>query len=126
MSAGAIKDSLLNSGTRVLTIILRAQTMVTITNVKSIELPAQESNASSIEVRSTKQKQLDDDVHISPPKKNATICGCVGTLAKKQHDSIVSKKKKRCDENLDVVAKLVACASQKNRVISTRSTLIKK
>jgi hypothetical protein len=36
--------------------------MVTATNVKSIELLAQEPNANSIEVRSTKQKQLDDDV----------------------------------------------------------------
>jgi hypothetical protein len=36
--------------------------MVTAANVKSIELLAQEPNANSIEVRSTKQKQLDDDV----------------------------------------------------------------
>jgi len=41
---------------------LLAQTMVTAANVKSIELLAQEPNANSIEVRSTKQKQLDDDV----------------------------------------------------------------
>jgi hypothetical protein len=63
-------------------------------NVKSTELPTQEPNASSIEVRSTKQKQLDDDVHTSPPKRNATICECVGTSTKKQHDSIVSKRRR--------------------------------
>jgi hypothetical protein len=48
-------------------------------NVQSIVLLAQEPNASSIEVKSTKQMQLHDDVRTSPPKKNATICGCVGT-----------------------------------------------
>ncbi len=64
--------------------------------------------------------------HTSPLKRNATICGHLGTLAKKQHDSIIcKKKKKRCDENFDAVAKLVAYASQKNRVISTRNTPIK-
>ncbi len=33
----------------------------------------------------------------------------MGTPIRKKHDSIVSKKgKKKCDENLDVVAKLAA------------------
>jgi hypothetical protein len=36
----------------------------------------------------------------------------VGTLARKKHNSIVSKKrKKRNDENFDVVAKLTAYAT---------------
>ncbi len=56
MLVGAMRDSLLNLKTRVSAIILLAQTMLTTVNVKSIELLAQEPNANSIEVRSTKQK----------------------------------------------------------------------
>jgi hypothetical protein len=64
-------------------IILITQTMIMTANVKSTVVLAQEPNASFIEVRSTKQKHLDDDVHTSPPKRNVTIQGCVGTLARK-------------------------------------------
>jgi hypothetical protein len=80
MLARVIRDSLFNSRTRVSIIILPTQTMVTIANVKSTELPTQKQNAIFIEVKSSKQKQLDDDVHTSPPKRNAKICRHVGTL----------------------------------------------
>jgi hypothetical protein len=122
----AIGNSLFNSRIGVLNIILPTQTMIMITNVKSIILLAQEPNANSIEVRSIKQKQFDDDVHTSPPKRNATIHGHVGTPTRKQHDSFVNKKRKKsCDENLDVAAKLTAYVTYKNKVISTQSVLIK-
>jgi hypothetical protein len=101
-----------NKGTKMSTIILLAQTMIMITNVKSTILHAQEPNASFIQVKSTKQKHLDDDVYTSPPKRNAIIHKCVGTLTRKQHDFIVIKKrKKRCDENLDIATKLAAYAT---------------
>ncbi len=77
--ARVIGDSLFNSGSGMSAIILPTQTMTMTVNVQSIVLLAQEPNASSIEVKSTKQMQLHDDVRTSPPKKNATICGCVGT-----------------------------------------------
>ncbi len=59
------------------------------------------------------KNNFDGDVHKSPLKKNATIHGCVGTLTKKGHVSIVNKKKKKkkCDENLDVAATLTIYAT---------------
>jgi hypothetical protein len=82
-------------------VILLAQ----IINVKNTILHTQTPNASSIEIKSTRQKELDDVVDItpprrnlighpghkhldgavdtSPPRRNATICGCVGTPSRK-------------------------------------------
>jgi hypothetical protein len=75
-----------------------------IINVKNTILH-QTPNASSIEIKSTRQKELDDVVDIipprrnlighprhkhldgaidtSPPRRNATICGCMATLRRK-------------------------------------------
>ncbi len=65
-SKGHIKDSLPNLGTRVSSIILPAQ----IINVKSTILPSQTPNESSIEIKRIRQKELDDVVDITPPRRN--------------------------------------------------------
>jgi DNA topoisomerase VI subunit B len=65
-SKGHIEDSLPNSGIGVSFVILLAQ----IINVKSTILPTQTPNASLIEIKITRQKELDDVVDTTPPRKN--------------------------------------------------------
>jgi hypothetical protein len=45
-----------------------------IINVKSTILPTQTPNASSIQIKSTKQKELGDVIDITLPRKNHVGC----------------------------------------------------
>jgi hypothetical protein len=117
-------------------IILHAQPI----NVKSTSLPTQTSNANSIEVKSIRQKRLDDVVDaspprnniggcgkklldvvdISPPRRNATIRGRVATPTRKKQDFIANKKRKKTsDDNLNAASKLATYVIQKGRVVFT-------
>ncbi len=83
---GHTEDFLPNSSARVSSVILLAQ---------------------PINVKSTKQKGLDDVVNTSPPRKNASICGCVAIPTKKKQDSVANKKRKKTsDDNFNVTSKL--------------------
>jgi hypothetical protein len=104
-----------------------------IINVKSIVLRTQTPNASSIEIKSTRQKELDDVVDIipprrnpigylghkhlddvvdtSPPRRNATIRRCVATPNRKKQDSIANRKRKKVDDIVNVAAQLATYAA---------------
>ncbi len=69
-SKGHIENSLPNSGTRMSFVILPTQ----IINVKSTILPTQTPNASSIQIKSIKQKELGDVIDITFPRKNHVGC----------------------------------------------------
>jgi hypothetical protein len=116
-------------------IILLAQ----IINVKSIVLRTQTPNASSIEIKSTRQKELDDvidvtpprrnprrhpqhkhlddDVDTSPPRRNAIICGCVATLGRKKQDFVANRKRKKVDDIVDVATQLPTYVAHKYKVV---------
>jgi hypothetical protein len=85
-------------------------------------LPTQTPNVNSIEVKNTGQKGFNDVVDTSPLKRNVTIRGCVATLARKKHDSIANKKRKKAsDDNFNVTSKLTTYATQKGKVVSTQN-----
>lgn len=77
-----------------------------------------------MEVKSTRQKGLNDVVDTSPLRRNVAIHGCVATLARKKHDSVANKKRKKAnDDNLNVASKLTTYATQKGKVVSTQYNL---
>jgi hypothetical protein len=104
-------------------------------------LPTQTPNASSIEIKSTRQKELDDVVdttlprknnvgrpqhkqlddaaNTSSPRKNATICGHMATPNRKKQDFVTNRKRKKTDDIINATTQLVAYAAQNYRVVST-------
>ncbi len=93
--------------------ILHTQTMVIVLRMSKV-LHCLSKNQMQVLLRweGPNKHNFDGDVHKSPPQKNATIQGHVRTLTKKGHDFIVNKKrKKKCDEKFDAIAKLTTYAT---------------
>ncbi len=104
-------------------------------------MPTQTPNASSIEIKSTRQKeldgvvdttpprknhvghprhkQLDDAANTSSPRRNATVCGRVATPSRKKQDFVTNRKRKKTDDTVDATTQLAAYATQKYKVVST-------
>ncbi len=83
-------------------------------------LPAQPIN-----VKSTKQKGLDNVVDTSPPRNNVAICGHVAIPTQKKQDFVGNKKRKKTnDDNLNGTFKLATYATQKGKVVFMQNNLV--